>query len=449
MQSIPRTFRVGRFATGVLVAFQLSISVLAAAQETGQSAKSAAEHAQPAGLYLEVRLPKPMKAAALKPGDSVEGKLSRDVYSEASEVFPAGSAIRLTVGGLEKRKAERDDHWPGVVGLFAPRHRSFPIFRSAVVSLPTGDVPLRVSLISVTRPVEVVPQSKSKASSAPPAPTSVPQEGGAYPSAGAVRQSPAGMPASTRRAPVQTLTLEATAPEPLPALGPQDISGSASASGVTVAAGTRAQIVLLAPLSASKNHPGDPFRARLLEPVRSGSRVLLPAGSLFSGTVKKSTRPRWLSRPGSLYLSFTEIELTGGIHTPVTAQLVGAEMDRRSGLRMDTEGQLSGGHPGKAWMLINLGVAGGLAKEADDGFQLVVEALVSTATDASTAGTARIVAACASGFFMVTRHGRDVVLPRFTELEVTFNRPLTLGEVALDHDASSFDENSLEYGLRE
>jgi hypothetical protein len=79
-------------------------------------------------------------------------------------------------------------------------------------------------------------------------------------------------------------------------------------------------------------------------------------------------------------------------------------------------------------MLINLGVAAGVSKEADDAFQVVIEALVSTATDASTAGTARIVAACASGIYMVTRHGRDVVLPRFTRLDVTFSRPLSLAE---------------------
>jgi hypothetical protein len=41
----------------------------------------------------------------------------------------------------------------------------------------------------------------------------------------------------------------------------------------------------------------------------------------------------------------------------------------------------------------------------------------------STAGTSRIVAACVSGVFMLTRHGRDVVLPKFSEIDITFNRP--------------------------
>ncbi len=48
---------------------------------------------------------------------------------------------------------------------------------------------------------------------------------------------------------------------------------------------------------------------------------------------------------------------------------------------------------------------------------------MSSATDASTAGTARIVAACASGLFLVTRRGRDVIVPKYTEMDVIFNRP--------------------------
>jgi hypothetical protein len=68
----------------------------------------------------------------------------------------------------------------------------------------------------------------------------------------------------------------------------------------------------------------------------------------------------------------------------------------------------------------------GIAKEIDDGTQLILEAILSGATDASTAGTARIAGSIVSGIFMLTRHGRDVVLPNLTEMSITLNRPLTL-----------------------
>ena len=111
---------------------------------------------------------------------------------------------------------------------------------------------------------------------------------------------------------------------------------------------------------------------------------------------------------------------------PITASLAGADLDERSHTRIDSEGRLRGEGPGKAWMAINLGVSVGVAKVADDGIQLVLEAIVSTATDVSTAGTGRIVASCASGLFLVTRRGRDVVLSRFTEMAVSFDRPVSL-----------------------
>jgi hypothetical protein len=57
---------------------------------------------------------------------------------------------------------------------------------------------------------------------------------------------------------------------------------------------------------------------------------------------------------------------------------------------------------------------------------LIIEAIVSSATDASTAGTARIVSSAISGIYMVSRHGRDVVLPRFTEMNISLDRPLTV-----------------------
>jgi len=198
------------------------------------------------------------------------------------------------------------------------------------------------------------------------------------------------------------------------------------AGPVTLVAGTAAKVILLGGVSASKSHPGDLLQARLVEPVLVDSKVVLPEGTLLKGKVLKSTPPRVLSRSGSLLLAFTDLTVPGGNDVPASASLAGAEIDQRSHTRLDPEGKLHGERPGKAWMLINAGVTSGIAKEADDATQLLVEALVDTATDASTAGTAKIVATCVSGIFMLTRHGRDVVLPRFTEMDVTFDRPVLL-----------------------
>jgi len=370
------------------------------------------------GLYVKVLLATPVKMSKLKPGDVVEGSLSRDVYAADRKLFPAGSRVHLTVDHLEKRKRTANDHWPWVVKAFSPRHENYPVFKTASVAEGESERPLQVSLISMSRMRDVRPKAKKNKSGQPRGTE-----------AGAVEVSQS----NTKRAATPTVVLEAfgidetaSVPDADSSLGDGD-----SATPAILPAGTRCKILLLGNVSASKSNPGDLVRARLLEPVLLNSRVALPAGSLFEGRVVKKTPPRWLSRAGSLYLTFNGVTLPDGDHIQIAASLSGAELDERSHTRMDAEGRLRGERPGKVWMAINLGMTAGIGKEVDDGVQLVVEALVSTATDASTAGTARIISSCVSGLYMDTRRGRDVILPRFTEMDISLDRPLSLNQPTL------------------
>ena len=370
------------------------------------------------GLYVKGQLSNPVRISKLKPGDGVEGRLSRDVYSADRKLFPSGSGVRLTVDHLEKRKRIPNDHWPWVVKVFTPRRENYPVFKNATVAQGNSETTLQVSLVSISRTREVHAKAKAKKSGQP----SGTDNGGVI-----VSQTNAKKPA------MSTMVLEAFGVGDAPSTD-NGLSGTASNfdrndvdRSETLPAGTHCKILLLGQVSASKSKPGDIVQARLIEPVLLNSKVVLPAGSMVEGKVLKKTPPRWLSRAGSLYLTFTEVHLPGGEQLPIAASLAGAELDEKSHTQMDAEGRLHGERPGKAWMAINLGMTAGMAKEIDDGLQLVVEAIVSTATDVSTAGTARIAATCASGIYMATRHGRDVVLPRFTEMDITMDRPLSLG----------------------
>ena len=368
------------------------------------------------GLYMKVQLARNLKMSKLKPGDVVAGTLSRDVYSSDRKLFATGSRVQLTVDHTERRKRPANDHWPWVVRAFTPRHESYPIFKSASVMQGPVESSLDVSLVSVSRMQEV--HATAKKGKSPGSEN------------GAVDVSKAGR----RKLAAPIVVLEAADVDRLPSVvdtqGEDELSSSNPSSPELIPAGTHCRILLLGNVSASKSRVGDEVAARLLEPVVLNSRVALPAGSIFKGRVVKKTPPRWLSRPGSLYLTFAEVILPEGTRLPIAASLAGAELDDRSHTRIDAEGQLHGEHPGKAWMAINLGVSAGISKEVDDGVQLLIEALVSTATDASTAGTARIVSSCVSGLYMATRHGRDVVLPRFTEMDVSIDRAVVLNKPA-------------------
>ena len=352
----------------------------------------------------------------LKPGDLVEGTLARDVYSADHKLFSAGSRVRLTVDHLDRRRRERNDHWPWVVNAFTPRHENYPAFKNATISQALGDTSFQVSMISVSRQREVHAQAKKNKSG-----QSSPDDHGTVE-----------VSKSNQKAPIAPVMILEAFGLDAPASAPEAPSPDASAVA-DIPTGTQFKILLLGNVSASKSKPGDVLQARLLDPVLLNGRVVMPAGSLIEGKVVKRTPPKWASRAGSLSLAFTGLTLPGGNLVPITASLAGAELDQRSHTKIDSEGQLHGEHPGKAWMAINIGVTAGLAKVSDDTLQLIIEAIVSTATDVSTAGSGRIAAACVSGIFMVTRHGRDVMIPRFTEMDISLDRPMSItpaGQVA-------------------
>lgn len=184
--------------------------------------------------------------------------------------------------------------------------------------------------------------------------------------------------------------------------------------------------VLLGGLSASKNHDGQTFRAMLLEPVLTDSKIALPQGTIVQGVVARRVPPRRLYRPASVTLLFTRLVLPSGTTTAITASPVAAEVDKGTHMTMDSEGRIHAQNPGKARFLLDFGVTGGISKVSDDTTQLIIEAISSTATDASTAGVARFAAMGGSAIYLLTRHGRDVILPPFTEMDLSLTRPVSL-----------------------
>jgi len=360
-------------------------------------AEDQASHQAP--LIVEVRLGGTVKVSRLKPGDRLQGAVRNDVYSGERELIPSGSPIEMTVSTVQRRRRVPSDRWPWVVRLFARRWSRCPATLAGLVHLPDGSKqPFPLTFVSSTREVELTPKGKP-----PESKVQLPggkHEPGKNPTFMLELRRPSGESA------------QAGDSGPTPRTAPDGIS-----------AGTVAHVRLLGDLRASTSRAGDAFLALLAEPILLNSRVILPEGSLIQGKVVRSVAPRRLSRSGSLSLSFTELSLSSGRKTPISASPSSVTVDRASGLHMNAEGELKGARPGKARLLVDLGVTGGISKVTDDTFQLIAEALVSTATDASTAGSARIVAAAFSGIYWLTRHGRDVTLPRYTAIAITFDRP--------------------------
>lgn len=418
----------------IAIAVVLSISAICSAQEKVNNTQTISRKEEDSNLYLKVQLNNSPKFSKLRPGDSVQGSLARDVYSRDRKLFSAGDDVRLRVDHVEKRRRAMDDHWPWVVKAFTPRHENYPVFKSATISDAQDESPLPVAVLSISRKREVQAQGKKR------------KNGAAQPAGiGEVEVGRSGGVYGPSKLATPVIVLEGFEEEhgtQSSSLGQSESAENDIRRMQTLPIGTACRILLLGNVSASKSKAGDVVEARLLEPVLSEGAVAIPAGTLVEGKVVRKTPSRWGSRAGSLYLAFTGMTLPAGNVIPISASLTGAELDRRSHTKIDNEGQLRGEHPGKAWMAINIGVTSGLAKEVDDTTQLISEAIISTATDASTAGTARIVSSCISGLFMITRHGRDVVLPRFTEMNIAFDRPVSVTQRTESAHAASSGESS-------
>ncbi|MGA8184953.1 MAG: hypothetical protein WB819_15075 [Terriglobia bacterium] len=368
-------------------------------------------------LFVEVHLTNPIKFSRLKTGDVLQGEVARNVFSGYHLMIPVGSRVSLRVSGMKLRRKESSDKWPWPAEHFRSKSEKFPTFDLLTTSLPVGtNASFPVSLVTAYDEIHLTARTakggKSGDRSRPP-------------SAGEIHDKAGKQPPGSRL----ELVVEAYPPT-------GGISTTAAADFATdngpppgieaLAAGTETKLALVDRLSASRSRPGDPFKAILAEPLRLSSGEIVPEGTLFEGRVGKSTPPRWLSRSGSLYLTFNRLVLPTGAIIPIAASIVGMETNRNTRMKVDSEGGLSGGSPGKKRLLVDVGVGFGISKVADDGFQLIAEALISTATDASTAGTARLIGMAVGGLFFIKRHGRDVVLPPYTMLSVRFDRPPSL-----------------------
>ena len=382
-----------------------------------RAADNVRDDAPPA--FVELQLNSPAPFSRLKPGDVLQGEAVENVFSGYRLMIPKGTLISVRVSGTERRRKESGIHWPWPARYFTSKYRTVPTFDQLTASLSGGVASFPVSVVTGYDEIHLAAQ---------PTGAKTPQKKQGSLSADVREKNPRERGARLELV-VKTLPQANTTAQTVAMNARSD--GAAQPRIEPLAAGTETKLALLGGLSASRSRPGDPFKAVLAEPLRLSSGKIVPQGSLFEGHVRKSIAPRWLSRPGSLYLVFNRLVLPTGDSLPIAASVVGIETNRHSKMKVDAEGNLSGGRPGKKQLLADLGVGFAVSKVADDGFQLIAEALVSTATDASTAGTARLVGMAVGGLYFVKRRGRDVILPPYTMISIRFDRsPLLLSPEA-------------------
>jgi len=353
----------------------------------------------PAGAILRARTDPGVEIRRLRPGAVVSGTFADAVYSGEREAIPAGAGIRLEIEAVERRAVDPAPPRRSVAARLedllratrAPGATTYTAtVRSARLILPGGaEAPVEVTLLEISRLSRISP--------------------------GRSRQAD----------PAATMILRVE--RPIPALPPAKVAPpAATASGMALAPGTRARLMLLTPVSASASREGDALHARLLEPVRLGDRTVLPEGCVFEGRIARTRPPRRLIRGGQLRLVFDRLILPDGAIREISTSLDAVESDHHSPLRIDTEGTVASGPQSKKAMLLNLGVSYAFGKIVDDLFEEGIKYGFTSLTPGAVASAARYVGIATGLAWFLTQRGRDVRLGKYTVLDTVFTRPVTI-----------------------
>ncbi len=116
----------------------------------------------------------------------------------------------------------------------------------------------------------------------------------------------------------------------------------AAADPVIIPEGTRIYLQLNNNVSTNSSREGDPFKAIVTEPVYVGDRMIIPKGSVVSGSISHILRPgRLLKGKAALTLLFQSINIPGHGELPIVASLAGVDGEGNKGI--STEGTDKGG----------------------------------------------------------------------------------------------------------
>jgi hypothetical protein len=175
---------------------------------------------------------------------------------------------------------------------------------------------------------------------------------------------------------------------------------------------TRITLQLNNKLSTKVNSEGDEFTAYVTAPVLLGDRIVIPKGSIVSGSISRIIRPGRFKGKAVLNVLFQSIEIPGRGPLPIMASLA----------RMDTEG-----HGG----IRSEGTVEGEGSEGSDIGRVVMPGIVGAGVGTLAGGGkgaaigGGIGAAIGLATVFATR-GKEIEVPRGSSLDILLDKPLSI-----------------------
>ncbi len=124
-------------------------------------------------------------------------------------------------------------------------------------------------------------------------------------------------------------------------------------------AGTAVKMKLETTLATFSSKAGDPFSARVTEPVVMDGKTVIPIGTTVEGRVTKTNEPRRIAGKPTIAIFPENLVLPNGDRFMLNASLV--DTNARRGSDVNPEGQFKGdGHDAKDLTEIGMGTGGGM-----------------------------------------------------------------------------------------
>ncbi len=175
--------------------------------------------------------------------------------------------------------------------------------------------------------------------------------------------------------------------------------------------GTAVKMKLETTLATFSSKAGDPFSARVTEPVVIDGKTVIPIGATVEGRVTKAAEPRRIAGKPTIGIFPENLILPNGDRFMLNATLV--DTNARHGTDVNTEGQFKGaGYDGKDLTEIGMGTGGGMliGGLADGGKGLLIGGAIGATITVT---------------HWLSKH-RSAMLPAGTELVMELSRPMTM-----------------------
>jgi len=208
-----------------------------------------------------------------------------------------------------------------------------------------------------------------------------------------------------------TLVAVGLAVHPIPAKAQTSSAGGDPSVASTVPNGTRFLVRLEDKLNTGKDHNGKKFKAKTIEPLVTGTGLLLPPGAEIRGHVSR-IEPAGVTGRARIWLTFDEIKTRDG-KVPLLADVRSVPGEHSVRAAESKEGEIEA-RTSAGQREIEAAAAGA-----------AIGAAVGATRDGKSAAKGAAIGAL-SGFLVASGFGTELELPKGTKLELELTRPLYL-----------------------